>query len=186
MAMSKEGAQRQALIDETKRLYIDSTYTGRNNLAAGLRQSQWNTWLGVPATIASALLSSAAAINALVGKGSWLTAGLALAATALTALRAFLRTDKLSEEYSLKGRRFTSLRSDVRMFHEIDLCSNRSLDDLEAELRTLRKRYNDMNEMPPHHIPRGIYKAVKKGIVAGESSYENDPLWKELESWQQP
>lgn len=67
MNESKEADLRQALKAEAKRLIIDSTYTGRGHQAAGLRMLRWNAWLGIPTTIATALLSSAAGITALLG-----------------------------------------------------------------------------------------------------------------------
>jgi hypothetical protein len=103
-------------IDKTaKELIVDSLYTGRGHQQAGLRYFHLNNRIGVPASIISAISSSGAALTAIFGANNALTASLAIIATIFTSLRAFLRTDKLAEEHALKGRRYISLRNDVRM-----------------------------------------------------------------------
>ncbi len=171
---------REALRDEAKRLIVDSTYSGRGHQTAGRRWSGINTWLGLPTTILTTLLASGAGLSALVGSVNWLTALLALLAAALTAVRGFLRPGEVAEEHALKGTRYISLRNDTRLFLNIDLISAKSDDELAGRVRELRQRYNELNETPPLHIPRKDYLAAKESIATGESSYEDDPVWKEL------
>lgn len=171
----------KALSQEAKRLIIDATYTGRGHQTAGLRMSKWNTWLGVPTTIATALLSSAAGLTALIGNHNGWTAFLALLSASLISVRAFLRPDKLADEHGLKGDRMIGLRNQARLFLNLDLRADLSEEELAKRLHRLRDRYDELNETLPRQIPRKDYEAARKSIEAGESNYENDPLWKELD-----
>ncbi len=182
--MASTSSDNEALyraIDKTaKELIVDALYSGRGHQQAGVRYFDLNNWIGVPAAVISALSSSGAALTAIFGAKSAITASLAITATIFTSLRAFLRTDKLSEEHASKGRRYISLRNDIRMFREITMKSGATPQDLQKQIDTFRKRYNDLSEVPPLHIPRRDYEAAKKSIAAGESAYEGDPAWEEL------
>src|SRR5688572_5143249 len=76
-----------------KRLYIDATYSGRGHLESCSRWQRWNTWLGVPATVASSILAAGAAVSALVEGTPLVTALLASAAAVLNGLQSFLQPD---------------------------------------------------------------------------------------------
>jgi SMODS and SLOG-associating 2TM effector domain family 4 len=171
----------KSIDNAAKELIVDSLYTGRGHQQAGLRYYNLNYLIGVPASIISAVSSSGAALTAIFGANQAYTALLAIIATIFTSLRAFLKTDKLAEEHALKGRRYISLRNDVRIFRDIDLNSGQSIEELRKQLDAFRKRYNDLNEIPPLHIPRKDYLAAKKSIEAGESSYIGDKAWEELQ-----
>lgn len=180
--MGDEAALRQALNDEAKRLIVDCTYSGRGHQQASLRWGTWHTWLGLPTVVGSAILASGAGLNALVGESQGLTAALALLSAVLTATRGFFRPGDLADEHALKGSRYISLRNEARFFREIDLRSDTSLDELARRIQELRAQYNTLNETPPQQIPRWAYEAAKKSIARGESSYEDDPVWRELRS----
>jgi hypothetical protein len=177
---STDGTVRKAIDHAAKQLIVDALYTGRGHQQAGTRYHTLNHWVGVPSAVLSAVSSSGAALTAIFGANAAWTAALAIIATILTSLRAFLRTDKLAEEHSLKGRRYISLRNDIRIFRDVDMKSDHVVDDLKSQLENFRKRYNDLNEIPPLVIPRRDYLAAKKTIAAGESSYEGDRAWEEL------
>lgn len=178
---SDQAARHQALNTEAKRLLVDCTYTGRGHQAAGRRWSVWNNRLGLPTAIASTLLAGGAGLSAVVDRQPWITATLAVLAAMTSAAHGFLRPGEIAQEHSLKGNRFIALRNDARLFREIDLRSGLSEQELAVRLRDLRQRYHDLNETPPLHIPRQDYLAAKQSIESGESNYENDPLWKEME-----
>jgi len=177
---ANETELRLALDAEAKKLIVDSTYTGRGHQTAGGRWSTYNYWLGLPTAVASALLAGGAGISAVVDRHAWFTAILAFSAAIATASHGFLRPGERAEQHSLKGNRFIGLRNDARLFRELDLRTNVPVNELSSRLRELRKRYADLNESPPLHIPRQDYEAAKQSIAAGESNYEDDPIWKEL------
>jgi hypothetical protein len=175
-----EAERRKALDDEAKRLIIDGTYSGRGHQEASAIWSTVNAWLGLPIVILSAVLASGAGLSAITGSDNRQTAALALLAAVLTATRGFFRPDELSEEHGLKGTRYIGLRNEARLFREVEMRGDATFTDLALRLRELRERYNALSETPPRRIPRWAYERAKKGIAGGESSYENDPLWKEL------
>jgi hypothetical protein len=170
----------QALDEEAKRLIVDSTYTGRGHQHAGGRWETYNYWLGLPTAIGGALLAGSAGVTAITDRHPWITAALAFGAAVASATHGFLRPGQRANEHSLKGTRFMALRTEARLFREIDLRSESAQNQLSAKIRELRKRYDDLNETPPLHIPRQDYNAAKESIAKGESSFEDDPIWKEL------
>jgi hypothetical protein len=170
----------RAIRDEVKRLIIDCTYTGRGHQTAGQFWAGVNSWLGLPAAIISALIAVGAAANAILGQSPLLTAGLAMCSAVLTSAHAFFHPDKLAEQHGLKGDRFISLRNDARLFLKIDLLTL-APKEWPARIHDLRRRYNALNEGSPRRIVRRDYESAKRSIAAGESGYENDPLWKELD-----
>lgn len=181
VTITEQESVRTAIRDEAKRLIIDSTYSGRGHQTGGQRWATINAWLGLPTAIVSALSATGAAASAILGQNPLLTAGLAILSAVLTSTHAFFHPDKLAEEHGLKGDRFISLRNDARMFLEIDLPSATSVKELRATIHELRRRYNALNETSPRRIVRRDYEGAKRSIVEGESGYENDPLWKELD-----
>ena len=174
-----EAELRRALWEEANRVIIDSAYSGRAHQLLGSRWERVNTWLGVPTTVLSAVLAAGAGVTVLVGSRTWITATLALIAAGLSASRSFLRPDENAELHGLKGDRFINLRNDAIRYQQIDLRSSLSIDALNDRGRVLSERRNALREAPPRHIPRWAYDAAKKSIEAGESGYENDPLWQE-------
>lgn len=172
--MADEVALRQALRNEASRVIEDCLHTGRNHQEAGLRWAGINTWLGVPAAVATTVLAGGAGVSAILDQRSGVTAVLALAAAALSAARGFLRPGEVSEAHSLKGNRFISLRNDARMFQQLDLLSGQASEELVARIKELRQRYADLNEAPPLVIQRQDYLKAKRGIEAGESEYAVD------------
>jgi hypothetical protein len=157
----------KAIDNAAKELIVDCLYTGRGHQQAGLRYNKYNNWIGLPASIISAVSSSGAALTAIFGAAQVITATLAIIATVFTSLHAFLKTDKLSEDHALKGRRYISLRNDICIFREIDMQLGTSVQELRKQIDTFRKRYNDLNEIPPLHIPRKDYEASsdsRKGL----------------------
>lgn len=178
--MAEQKSLQQALDDEAKRLIIDCVYSGRGHQEDAKWWQRVHAILGLPTEIVTALVASGAAVSALVGAEPWKTAALALTAAILTAVRAFIRADELAEGHAVKGNRYITLRNEARFFREIDLRSDANTKELASRLRELRDRYNDVIETPPRVISRRAYNQARKNIAAGESSYENDPLWKEL------
>jgi hypothetical protein len=175
-----DAGRRKTLDDEAKRLVIDCTYSGRGHQEASATWSTVNAWLGLPIVVLSAVLASGAGLSAITGGDNRLTAALALMAAVLTATRGFFRPDELSEEHGLKGTRYIGLRNETRLFREVEMHGDWNFTDLALRLRELRDRYNALSETPPRRIPRWAYERAKESIARGESSYENDPLWKEL------
>lgn len=178
---TSDGELRVALRTEARRLYVDSSYASRGHLEEGVRWTNWDTRLGLPATLASTLLAAGAGVSALVEANKWVAAGLAGAAALAGAAREFFHPAEKAESHAAKGNQYLSIRSEARFFHDIDIRSQEPLDQLQHRLRELRARYNALNESAPLLYSPGSYAKAQEGIRAGESSYEDDPAWKELE-----
>ena len=177
------GDLRTGLWAQANTVVIDATYSGRSHQALGTFWERIDHWIGLPAVILSAVLAATAAITALLGADSAITAALALVAAGLTAARAFLRPDERSDLHGLKGDRLISLRNDALLFQDVHLVRPGATDEeLTKALEELCARRNALRESPPRHIPRNVYKKTRKSIKAGESSYENDPLYREAPS----
>lgn len=165
---------RQSLSDEAERFIEDSLHTGRNNQAAGRWWSGFNTWVGVPGEIAATILAGGAGISALLDQQPIVTASLAVVSAALGAVHAFLKPGEKADAYTLKGNRFIALRNETRLFRDLDLKTAASDDELVVRMRELRKRYAELNEVPPLVVEDRHYQRAKKSIEAGESDYTID------------
>ncbi len=170
---------RKALWEQANSIVIDVTYSGRSHQALGTKWDGIDRWIGVPAVVLSAFLAGGAGVTAILGADSWITATLALVAAGLTAARSFLRPDEEADLHGLKGDRFISLRNDALLFQDVDLRSDASDAELTTALKELNDRRKDLRESPPRHIPRKVYEKTKRSIASGESSYEDDPLYRE-------
>jgi hypothetical protein len=170
----------QGLTDQTKRIYVDASYSGKAHLDAAAKWQKWNTRLGIPATVASSFLAAGAAVSALINGYPWVTASLAGAAAVLNGLRSFLQPEVKAQAHGLKGNQYLALRSDAQTFLEIDLRAGFPKNQLVNAMKDLRRRYNDLIQTDPQLTDPGAYASAKRGIEAGEANYTNDPLWQEL------
>jgi len=165
---------RTALDREANRLLEDSLHSSKNNLQAGSWWSDFNTRVGASAEGLAAILAGGAGVSALLDTNTLVTAGLAIASSVLSAIQAFLKPAEKADAYTLKGARIMALRSETRMFREIDLISEATDDELRLKLEDLRKRYAELNETPPLVVERRHYEKARKSIEAGEADYAID------------
>lgn len=179
MSAADEAKLRSNIVREARYLIIDATYTGRGHQQEAQRWEKWRDRLGVPATMVSAILGLGAAGSALTG-GKWIAAILAVASVAITAVNEYLRPGERVEAHHVKGNRYISVRNETRLLLRLDIHAGLSSPELVQRLKDLRERYNALNEALPG-VPDEAYRGAKRSIDAGESSYENDPLWKELD-----
>ncbi len=178
---NSDSTLRLGLKNEAKRLYVDATYSGRGHMQSCSRWQTWDTWLGVPATVLSSILAGGAAVSALIEGTPITTAILAGSAAVLNGVKSFLQPDVKSQAHGVKGNQYLAIRSEARIFIEIDLHADISTDELISNIKDLRRQYNELKQTDPQLISRGDYESVKRNIEAGESNYTNDPLWKELD-----
>ncbi len=176
---STDEKQRQVLFVAAKKLIVSATYAGQGHLEESTRWAWWDAWLGVPATLGTTLLAAGASVSALLNAQPFVTASIALLATACSTVRVFFKTEVLTQSHGLKGNQYLSLRNEARLFKDLDLLSTITIDELQARIKDLWQRYNALNELPPLRYSRNSYEVAKRNIAAGEQDYENDPLWKE-------
>jgi hypothetical protein len=172
---------RDQLAYEAKRLIIDATYSSRGHFAQASKWQRWAVILGLPLAIVSGLSAAAAAVTALFTNFRALTAALALTSAVLTSVRGFLRPEESAEAHGVKAARYLGIRNDAHFFLRVDLKSDADDPALTKSLRALRKTYNDLTLVPPHVVSTSAYQEAKNSIEKGEASYENDPLWPDLD-----
>lgn len=170
--------QRIAMWNEAMMLMMDSLYSARGNQFAAQRWAVIATWLGLPASILSAVLAAGAAGAAAGDQKGW-TVVLSVIVAVINAVRGFLHPEETLRGYQNKGAAYLALRNDVRLFRNVDLHSDTPLDKLRTQLHTLVARRNALNGQPPMVIPKWAYNGAKKGIEEGQSEYLNDPLWED-------
>jgi hypothetical protein len=169
---------RRAAWEECTKILIDALYSARGHQAAAHRWATVTTFLGIPTAVVTALAAGGASVAAIAGGNPGATAALALLAAALSAIRAVLRPEATLQEYQNKGAGYLALRNDVAFFRDVVLRTKRcSEEDVESQLHSFVARRNTLNSQLPIRIPGWAYRIAKLGIDAGESSYEDDPLW---------
>src|SRR5690606_4800862 len=109
-----------------------------------------------------------------------ITALLAGIAAVLTGMRTFLQTEYKASAHGVKGNQYLVIRNESRMFIEVGAYSGQTNEQMVKEVKELRQRYDALNSSDPQVVGRSDYEAARRNIASGESSYENDPLWKEL------
>jgi hypothetical protein len=179
--MSEDGrTMRTALSDQAKRLYVDASYSSRGHYEEAADFARLSRVLGVPLAIVGGLSAAAAGVTALVIDEKLLTAALALLAAVLTSVHGFIRPEENAEAHGDKAGRYKAIRDDALLFLTIDLLSGASDGELIGRLKAMRADYKDLGLLKPHRVSRGAYQRARAGIEKGESSYGDDPLWKEL------
>jgi hypothetical protein len=172
---------RDELAYEAKRLIIDATYSSRGHFVQASNWQRWGVILGLPLAILSGLSAAGAAVTAIFTNFRALTAALALTSAVLTSVRGFLRPEESAEAHGVKAARYLGIRNDAQFFLRVDLKSDVDDAALTKSLRALRKTYNDLTLVSPHVVSTSAYQQAKKSIEQGEASYENDPLWADLD-----
>ena len=169
---------RRTVWNEANKLVIDSLYSGRSQQVAAARWATVAIFLGLPSSLLAATASAGAAVSAAFLQDPRLTAGLALAATLLTAARAFLRPEDTARGYETKGSAYLALRNDAAQFRDVRVRFARGTStELERELRELSARRNQLNSQPPIRVPTWAYRIARRSLETGESDYENDAFW---------
>ncbi len=180
--MSQETEKlRMALADQAEHLYVDASYSSRGHYEEAANFAKLSRFLGVPLAIVGGLAAAAAGASALLNDQRLVTAGLALASAVLTSVHGFFRPEENAEAHGAKAGRYKAIRDDALLFLKIDLVSGASEAELVGRLKAMRNEYKDLALLKPHRISRGAYERARAGIERGEASYENDPLWKDLD-----
>jgi hypothetical protein len=121
----------------------------------------------VPTVIAAALAGVSA-----WNKAPEIAIFLSLLVTAATAVITFLNPNEKATMHHNAGVSYAVLRSDTRIFAEIEAPQG---DDkiLTEKLHLLTERRNKLND-DSLQIPRWAYNKAKQGIESGEATYQAD------------
>jgi hypothetical protein len=166
---------RAEIILEAKRLEETTLFSMKGHHCAARGWSQRNLWLGLPSVVISATVGAAAFSQA--AKDYWwlgVIAGvLSTAVSVLTGINTFLNPNERENAHLTAAHAFDKLNNDARLFWSIECWQGEPDEVLTAKLRTLVERKNELNANSPQ-IPDWAYEKAKKGIEAGEASFEVD------------
>lgn len=157
-----------ALRREAERLEEDAIYSSKGHFNAEDTWVRRNYWLGVPATVLSAI----AGATLIKSQPEWATA-FTLLASLLTGLMTFLKPNERAAMHRAAAGQFLALRNDARFFREIDLLQSDRMGELSERLEELSAARNELNLKSPS-IPRRAFVAARKGIEEGEATHEVD------------
>ena len=163
-----ENDVRGKIEEEASRIEEDATHSAKGHFEAASRWGRTHFWIGVPATI-----SSAVAAVSLLKPCPTLTAAFAIGAAVLTALVTFLKPEAKASAHLASGNRYLSLQSRARVFRNITLAAADAPSKLAEKVTELTEERNKLNETSPQ-VPRWAFERARKGIKAGEATHAVD------------
>jgi hypothetical protein len=170
------GTLRENLIREARRIEEDALLSSKGHYAAAERWRNAHLYTGVPTTALTAIagLVIVGGPEDFAGVPLDLVFGLvAIAAAISTGVTTFLGPEKQSTEHRAAGECYNALKGRARRFREIDALRPFSDADLSGRLDALVAERDGLNQYSPL-IPNRAYEKAKRGIEAGEATYEAD------------
>jgi len=164
----------ERLVEELKaeaaRLEEDSDFTARGHYNAATRWRSGHRWLGVAATIFSAVTAAAALREAApeVILVSSVIAGV------LTAVLTFLKPSEEADRHHRAADQSLAIRNRARFFRNLEVLHEDKTDrDLTEALRVLTEQRNELLAGAPI-IPRGAFEKARGDIEAGTTTHAID------------
>lgn len=161
---------RASLVKEAERIGEDALYSSKGHFNAADSWRRLNYGLGIPAVTMSAVAGLSAFAD--FDKSNVVAGILALLVAVLTAISTFLNPEEQAAAHHAAGSKFNSLKNRCRLFATTST-ARVSISDLARQLRELSDERDDLNESSPP-IPGRAFRRARKGIEAGEASYEVD------------
>jgi len=151
------------VIDELKRLETMSLLAAERHYAGETRWYNLNEWLGIPATLVSAI--TAASAVAKFDQKEIVTVTTALLASALSALLTFLDPFKRASAHHLAGREFEAL------YHMAGRLSRLDADPIKGgpiadKFSDLARKFDDLLKSSPA-IPGYAYGRARRALASG-------------------
>lgn len=159
---------KEAIIDEAKRIEENCLHSSKGHLVAAGFWTKFNYWIGIPTAII-------AAIGGLLGfsQHSNTSGIIAMIVAISTSISTFINPKDKYNSHFMAGNNYDSLLTKVRMFWSIDCKRENSDTILTEKLKEYSEQRERLNRDCPQ-IPKWAYKLAKKGIEAGEASYQVD------------
>ncbi len=159
------------IVDEAKRIEEDCLYSAKGHFEAANKWRNIHRYLGLPAVVLAALSGVSALTQ--FSYHEIITAFMAIVVAALTAIITFLNPNEKTCSHQDAGNKYNSLRNRVRIFREIDIVNESSIDKLTKILKEFSCLRNELNQNSLQ-IPREAYEKARKGVEEGEAEYEVD------------
>jgi hypothetical protein len=150
---------------ETRRSEEDCTQSGKSHFNAADRWSRYNSWIGVPSIIISAVAGTAFFKDYPSAAGT-----MSSVVAVLAALMTFLKPAERAAVHKSSGDQYLALRNDAPVFREIEIDHMSDLKEAIASLAGLTKRRNELNQASPQ-FSDGDRRKARSGIEAGEATH---------------
>ncbi|KAF0106739.1 MAG: hypothetical protein FD146_2331 [Anaerolineaceae bacterium] len=169
----------QSIIAEAKRVHEDALFCTAGHTHEARHWDTLQLWLGIPATVIAAvtgitsLASNSASVGILGLNINIITGIFSLLVATISGLATFLDPKGQAAKHYQAVNSYAALLNETRFFYEIDCIQNRDVEKLEANLRKLSERLNDLNNQTPLISTRAAALA-EKSILSGNYEYRVD------------
>ena len=160
---------KEELLKEAKRIEEGTLYSSKSHFVAASFWSNFHLVIGVITVMLAAIAGTAFAKS----DGNVVGGILSIIIAALTSVMTFLNPNERASNHLSAGNSYDSLLNRVRIFRTIDCWREESDQVLTEKLKYFSEQKEKINQSSPQ-IPWGAYVVAKRGIEAGEGSYEVD------------
>ena len=162
---------RHEVIKEAKRLEEAVLYSSKGHFVAASAWSYFHLAVGVLLVIGTAIAAALALSQ--FDQRHTVAAVLYIVAAVLSAVLTFLNPNDRSAGHFNAGNHYDALMNRVRIFWNIECWQDDSDQVLTSRLNDLIREKDRLNLASPQ-IPYWAYRFAKRGILAGEATYQVD------------
>ena len=156
------------IMKESQRIEESALYSAKGHFAAAHALANFHLIIGVPIVVLAAIAGSS-----FVSNNNIIAGVLSLVVAVLSAIMTFLNPNERSSSHLNAGNSYDVLQNEVRIFRTIDCWREDSEQMLTERLKNYSDQKGKLNQGSPQ-IPWWAYQIAKRGIKAGEGSYEVD------------
>ena len=156
------------IMKESQRIEESSLYSAKGHFAAAHTWTKFHLFIGVPIVVLAAIAGSS-----FISNNNVLAGVLSLVIAVLSAVMTFLNPNERSSSHLNAGNIYDVLQNEVRIFRTIDCWREESEQILTERLKNFSDQKGKLNQSSPQ-IPWWAYQIAKRGIKAGEGSFEVD------------
>ena len=156
------------IMKESKRIEESSLYSAKGHFAAAHTWANFHLIIGVPIVVLAAIAGSS-----FISNNNVIAGVLSLIVAVLSAVMTFLNPNERSSSHLNAGNSYDVLQNEVRIFRTIDCWREDPEQILTERLKNFSDQKGKLNQGSPQ-IPWWAYQIAKRGIKAGEGSYEVD------------
>ena len=156
------------IMKESKRIEESSLYSAKGHFVVAHTWANFHLFIGVPIVVLAAIAGSS-----FINNDNILAGILSLVVAALSAVMTFLNPNERSSSHLNAGHSYDVLQNEVRIFRTIDCWREESEQILTERLKNYSGQKGKLNHGSPQ-IPWWAYQIAKRGIKAGEGSFEVD------------
>ena len=156
------------IMKESQRMEESTLYSSKGHFAASYFWTNFHLCIGIPMVVLAAITGSS-----FVSNNNLIGGILAIIVAVLSAVMTFLNPNEKASSHLNAGNSYDALQNEVRMFRTIDCWRENSEQILTERLKNYSNQKGKLNQGSPQ-IPWWAYQIAKRGIKAGEGSYEVD------------